>query len=71
MVHSVVWQPGDALVASAGKDAIVRLWQASSGICSFVYRQHSASVNALAWSPDGMRIASASDDQTVQIWHAD
>lgn len=36
----------------------------------YIYRGHSASVNAVAWSPDGTHIASRSADKTVQVWLA-
>ncbi len=36
----------------------------------FVYRKHTALVNAVSWSPDGRFIASGADDATVQVWDA-
>jgi eukaryotic-like serine/threonine-protein kinase len=38
------------------------------GLVLFVYRKHTAFVNAVAWSPDGRSIASGADDATVQVW---
>ena len=47
---------------------MVHVWDATTGVTSFIYRGHAAGVIAIAWSPDGTRIASASLDKTVQVW---
>jgi WD40 repeat protein len=50
---------------------MVHVWDATTGVLSFIYRGHAAGVTAIAWSPDGHFMASASLDRTVQIWNVD
>lgn len=58
-------------VATCGRDAVIRLYDAGS------YSQHleiatgQVEVNGLAFTSDGHRLASAGDDGTVRIWKLD
>jgi WD40 repeat protein/tRNA A-37 threonylcarbamoyl transferase component Bud32 len=69
-VRSVAWSPDGKLLASAGFDHTVQIWDAASGTRLHTYASHTDTVNSIAWSPDGRRLASASADQTVQVWDA-
>jgi serine/threonine protein kinase len=71
MVYAVTWSPDRRHIASGGHDRIVHIWDATTGVASFIYRGHAAGVTAIAWSPDGHYIASASLDKTVQVWDVD
>lgn len=70
-VLAVAFDPSGSMLASAGADQQLRLWDART------HRQvgaelagHASSVHALAFSPDSATLASASADSTVRIWNA-
>jgi WD40 repeat protein len=55
------------LVASAGDDQSVQIWQ-RSGHRLLVYNQHRASVKALAVSPVDRRVVSGDENGLVHLW---
>ncbi len=59
---------GSGLLASAGTDGTVRLWQVPDGPGRRVLRGHTGAVHACALSPDGTLVASAGADGTVRLW---
>jgi WD40 repeat protein len=71
MIYAVAWSPDRRHIASGGHDRTVHVWDATTGVTSFIYRGHAAGVTAIAWSPDGHYMASASLDKTVQVWNVD
>ncbi|MBL8302442.1 MAG: hypothetical protein JNM26_06685, partial [Ideonella sp.] len=58
------------LVAAAGADHEVRLWQLKPGgeWSDVVLRGHSDGVNSVAFNPDGRLLASASGDGSIRVW---
>jgi WD40 repeat protein len=56
------------ILATAGYDGTVRLWEAATGRLQHVLKGHSAPVRALALSPDGARVVSAGSDLSVKVW---
>jgi len=66
--YGCAFSPDGTLLASAGWDATVRLWDVSTGMPSAVLRGHCDRVYACAFSPDGSLLASASEDRTVRLW---
>jgi len=67
-VSAVAWSPDGTLLASAGADNTLRLWDPATGKPRAVLQGHEDSVRALAWSPDSALLASRSSDHTVRLW---
>ncbi|MEU9989430.1 TIR domain-containing protein [Streptomyces sp. NPDC048045] len=57
------------LLATAGDDRTVRLWDSHTGAATAVLTGHTGRVLAVAFSPDGSRLASAGEDGTVRLWN--
>lgn len=59
---------GQALLATASKDATVRLWDGSTGACLGVGKGHIAAVSAVAFSRrDARYLVSGGVDKTLQV----
>jgi WD40 repeat protein/CHAT domain-containing protein/tetratricopeptide (TPR) repeat protein len=67
-VEAVAFSPDGKLVASAGKDGTVVLWDAATGKEKHRLEGHTDRVTSLSFSPNGKRLASSSFDKTVWVW---
>jgi len=67
-VLAVQASPDGKLLASAGTDQTVRLWDLETGKLLHTLSGHGDRVTSVAFSTDSKILASASADQTVQIW---
>ncbi|MFC4034434.1 TIR domain-containing protein [Streptomyces polygonati] len=63
--------PSRPLLATAGDDRVIRLWNAESGQPGPVLTGHRGRIYSLAFSPDGSLLASGGDDGTVRMWRFD
>lgn len=57
------------LLATAGDDRTVRLWDVRTGRESVALTGHTGRVLAVAFSPDGSLLASGGEDGTVRLWN--
>ncbi|HFQ93446.1 MAG TPA: hypothetical protein ENK32_05520, partial [Anaerolineae bacterium] len=67
-VTAVAFSPDGQLVATAGLDNSIKIWDAATGQLRHDLTEHTATVNDLAFSPDGRHLASASDDGLILVW---
>lgn len=70
-ITSLAFSPTENLLASAGRDRKIILWDTETGDQSFTIYGHGAWVTALAFAPDGETLASAGGyDWSIRLWHA-
>ena len=67
-INHVTFSGDGALIASAGFDNHVKLWQASDGKFLHTLRGHVGPVYQCAFSPDSRLLVSASKDTTLKAW---
>ncbi|KAJ5908842.1 hypothetical protein N7495_001524 [Penicillium taxi] len=68
-VSAVQFSPDCSMIASAGADAVVKVWDTLTGRLIYTFEGHLAGISTVAWSPDGQWIASGSDDKTIRFWN--
>lgn len=70
LVTAQAWSPNERMIASAGKDGTVIVWDTLTGHVIYTYHSPSSVITSLAWSPDGTRIVSGGSDGVAETWDA-
>lgn len=69
-VNAIAFNPRGSILASAGNDCSVRLWDAASGRALRELKGHTNWVSTVCFSGDGNSIISAGYDTTIKIWNS-
>jgi RNA polymerase sigma factor (sigma-70 family) len=67
-VRALAFAPDGTLLATAGDDKTVGLWDVATGTLRARLPGHRRGVTAVAFSPDGRMLASGGIDRTVRLW---
>jgi WD40 repeat protein/energy-coupling factor transporter ATP-binding protein EcfA2 len=67
-VHSVRFSPDGNIIASAGQDYAINIWDKKGNNIKTFYK-HKGRVNSIEFSPDQKILASASWDKTIKLWN--
>lgn len=68
LLHDAELSPDEKLLATAGYDRSVKLWNVADGSLVRSIDVHTGAVFDLAWHPSGVMLGSASADETVKLW---
>jgi WD40 repeat protein len=65
-IRAAAFSPDDKLLAAAGSDGNVTLWETLTGQVLVEFKAHEERVNCVAFAPDGRSLATGGD--TVLVW---
>jgi WD40 repeat protein/serine/threonine protein kinase len=68
--RTLAFSPDGKQIATAGFNAVIRVFDTTTGRSILTIRGHADPIRSLAFDKDGGLIASASEDGTVRIWDA-
>src|SRR5215471_12665047 len=68
LVYSLAFSPDGKLLATAGFDNVVKLWEFAAGKEARTLTGHTGPVYCVAFSPDGNTVASSSVEKTIRLW---
>ncbi|MFO0788399.1 MAG: protein kinase [Pirellulales bacterium] len=69
-VYCAAFSPDGRLVAAAGDDRIVWLWDTATGSVKFKLTGHADTIRDLAFAPNGEKLVSVADDGHAFVWHS-
>ncbi len=68
LVHAAIFSNDGKVVASAGTDKTIRIWNPDDGTQILSIAAHASSVYSLVYSPDGSLLVSGGLDTQVKVW---
>ncbi|MBV9958951.1 MAG: caspase family protein, partial [Acidobacteria bacterium] len=67
-ITSLALTPDGRLLAGAGNDQTVKVWELETGRLVYTLKGHTDNVRSVSISPDGRVLASASYDEKLKLW---
>jgi hypothetical protein len=67
-ILDLAFSPNGKLLATAGYDRLIKVWDVASGKELRTLKDHSDAVYGVSFSPDSLLLASGSADRAVKIW---
>ena len=68
-VWTVAISPNHSMLASAGVDRLIRLWDIETGRLLRSLRGHTHDIRAALFTPDGQTLITGSEDRTIRMWN--
>lgn len=69
-VTMLAWSPDGTMLATAGMDNMVNVWNMDTGESRYRFGDHGHAVRGVAFSTDGTTLVTWGDDRTVRYWRA-
>src|SRR5262249_44925657 len=69
LVYGVAFSPDGKILATAGFDSAIKLWDTGTWKEIRTLSGHTGPVYSVVFSPDGAQLASSSHDQTIRLWN--
>jgi WD40 repeat protein len=67
-LRTIAYSPNGSLLAAAGTDGIIHIWDAADGQHGYTLLGHEGVIHKLAFHPNSRYLASAGTDGTARIW---